>query len=543
MGERFYTKNTVEASIRSALDRMTNKGKGMYAPLVERWPIVMHNVPKVAMNAMKSMSAPATTDGNYVYIDLDEMTNLANWLLDEYNTGKYHGYLDLISELTLILCHEYTHLLCQHNRQGQEFNATHNDDDINTFTIACEIEANRGYMIDRNCILYQSYAVSDYHFPETVHDKYLPQIYETLKKKYGNNLNNVMNGNSDSSDEGDGDKSGSEGNSKAQEGQKGEKGNVTGQKSQNGSQGQKKGNEGNSDDSGEGKVSKMQRSVIERMRKSDIAMAKSRMTGNDLLPHDERPSQGMGGDDEGYMSLDPVGELQKVYKDWKKKFIKEELGKLKGIIEGSVSKERVKTYSRQSRKQGNDGLMMKGSKRSARSCPTILLAMDSSGSMDVTSMNDVASAIAEIFDTCGRPTKGCYICKHTSRVSDVRPLKEWKIVAKSFYASGGNNFVNVMEKALELDVDVVLNVGDGWDYCIGWTRTDKGSNPIDVAQECVKRGLRWYDVNIVEGSREDYEGCIRREKEFCDEKGCVRMERHWIDLTGGVIYDYRKDVR
>ena len=38
---------------------------------------------------------------------------------------------------------------------------------------------------------------------------------------------------------------------------------------------------------------------------------------------------------------------------------------------------------------------------------------------------------------------------------------------KQYWAHGGNNFTRVYQKAQDLDVDVVLNVGDGLDYLYG----------------------------------------------------------------------------
>ena len=178
--------------------------------------------------------------------------------------------------------------------------------------------------------------------------------------------------------------------------------------------------------------------------------------------------------------------------------------------------------------------MMKGHKRASRSLPKILLAMDSSGSMCSATMKQIASAIADIFDTCGRPTEGCYICKHTHKVSEVKPLKQWKTVAESFYASGGNDFSAVMEKALELGVDVVLNVGDGQDYCI---------RDYDTTKKAVAKGLKWYDCNVTHGGYRRWSSLIKDEKMVSEDRGRVRMERHWIDLTGEHPVDELKGVK
>lgn len=167
--------------------------------------------------------------------------------------------------------------------------------------------------------------------------------------------------------------------------------------------------------------------------------------------------------------------------------------------------------------------MLKGQKRASRSLPKILLAMDSSGSMCNATMKQIASAIADIFDTCGRPTEGCYICKHTHRVSDVLPMKQWKTVAESFYASGGNDFTAVLEKAIELNVDVVLNVGDGQDYLV---------RDRDITKKALAKGIKWYDCNVVKDGYRRWKSLVNDERRYADRETTTIMERHFIDLTG-----------
>lgn len=571
-----YSQTDVRSAVRSAIENMTQGSSGFYAPLVERFPLVVgeENIPPAVLRNLKAHSAPACTDGTNVYVDVAEMLNTITLASEKRKKDGFSSILRLTEEVQNILAHEYTHILCQHTRQGQQFNRDHKGKNIKIFSTACEVEANRGYLVSKYAGVYDI-AVTEETFPEVKTDKFLPQIYETLKKKYGNSINQQKNqayvfAEEQGEGEGDGvpDKENqpSDATEGSTQGEKGESSNGDQSNGQDGSDGQSEpqndnnqseGNDGtqgtpteedysedggkspsqgnnpkdSEDELGDEELSSDQQSVVQRMLQTDMDIAEERMTAEDLLPHDESQdvdddillSLGLGGGDDGFLELSPAGKLEYIHKRWKANNVAKELAKVKGVIAGTVARDRVRTYSRQSRKQGEDGLMMKGQKRASRSLPKILLAMDSSGSMNGATMKQIASAIADIFETCGRPTEGCFICKHTHNVSQVLPMKRWKEVAESFYPSGGNDFSMVMKKALELDVDVVLNVGDGQDYCVRDSETTK---------QAVAKGLRWYDCNVVRNGYRRWRSLVNDEKQFSSREGVTIMKRHFIDLTG-----------
>lgn len=516
----------VKNALNHAIQELSD-GSGYYAPLVERFPIITDgDIPPAVLARLRAKGSPACTDNVNVYVDSQELANTINMAIKLKKDKDPHAGIDLYREVRNILCHEYTHILCQHVRQGQRFNRDNKNGNIKAFMTACEIEANRGYLITHDEGTYMM-AVTDEHFPETKLDNYLPQIYKTLKDKYGGELDG-MSSESKNDDENEDKDNGNESGSEAQNDGTS---NPTQNEDENGAESQQNAKKGDSDD---GEMSKQQKDAVQRMLEVDMDIAEERMTAEDMLPHDEDANTededtlnalGLGGGDEEFLQMSPQGKLEYLHKKWQAKNLKMELEKVKGIIAGTVSRERVSTYSRQSKKQGEDGLMMKGHKRSPRSLPKILLAMDSSGSMCSATMKDVATAIAGIFDTCGRPTKGCYICKHTHNISPPLPMKRWKEVADTFRADGGNDFTKVMALAIELDVDVVLNVGDGQDYCTAHSQTQ-------VSKDFINRGIKWFDCNVKRDGLRDWEKLVQYEEWASKENDLPFVKRYWIDLTG-----------
>lgn len=576
-----------------AIRHLTGDGTTLYARLIERFPIIMENIPPVYKQKLDDIDTCAMTIGDLVFLDIENLARVLTEFRNEYHAhpDKY-SYWDEAGEVESILAHEYTHILCQHVRQGQRFFDSNNRESkyVRAFMMACEIEANRGYMVSRSSIMY-SVGVTEETFPSTKGAKYLPEIYQILKKEFGKSINEVKSEKEEKEEQKQGkkqqkQKSPSEGSKSSQDEQKQENGSDTDSESKNAQTGENepnssknnsgeeskgdKGEEGSEktsensqssesknsqsqsqsssggeeEEAGSQSLNEKQVKAIKQMLSHEGTNTEERMVATDLVSSvDESDeefmdeileslgmSTGSANACKDYLKLSPRGKLDAFNESWKANNIRSELAKLKGVIEGTVARERIRTYARQSRKEGEGGLMRKGVKRGARSCPSILLALDSSGSMSVTTMTSVASAIAEIFKTCGRPTKGCYICKHNHRVSKPLPMKQWEKVAQSFYADGGNDFTKVMEEALSLGVDVVLNVGDGWDY----TNRNTG-----VTHRFTKAGIRWYDVNVIKnrGQGEQILRLYKEEKHSCR----PHIERILIDLTGETKQnDFRK---
>ena len=133
-----------------------------------------------------------------------------------------------------------------------------------------------------------------------------------------------------------------------------------------------------------------------------------------------------------------------------------------------------------------------------------------------TTMKEVACAIENIFKDLGKPKQGSYICKHESNVSDVKPMRQWKEVVESYYPSGGNCFLHVLEKANELGVDVVLNIGDGQDTIY----RDYYDNAEVAVNKFKNAGRKWFDVLVTSKNENKY----YKEEAYYDEKKGLHRE-------------------
>ena len=143
--------------------------------------------------------------------------------------------------------------------------------------------------------------------------------------------------------------------------------------------------------------------------------------------------------------------------------IKKTLSKIKGTLAGELNKQKVGTYSRPSRKVGEDGLMRRGTKRAGMTRPKILVALDESGSMDSTAVKTAATAIKMISKTIGRNRSDVKICKFNTNVSMIRPLGQCDDVIDSYYPRGGTAFREVVRLAIQNNCDTVICIGDGED--------------------------------------------------------------------------------
>lgn len=141
--------------------------------------------------------------------------------------------------------------------------------------------------------------------------------------------------------------------------------------------------------------------------------------------------------------------------------IRKTLAKIKGSLAGELSKEKVGTYSRPSRKTGEDGLMRRGTKRGANKRPNILIALDESGSMDCTAVQTAATAIKLVAKTIGRNRSDIRICSFSNFINRKATLSNYDNVVNSYSPFGGTSFNSVIDYAQTLKADVVLCIGDG----------------------------------------------------------------------------------
>ena len=581
MVKEYWSQDNVNKVIDSALRKQSRRG--VYAPLLARMQVYIDDeIPPSVRSEMRVKNhAPMCVSGGYkLNIDRKYVWENLNEAREGYlKEGSFcFGMNSLQEEIENILIHEFTHALCQHSNQGKEFfkKAVESEKGVPkreymAWMMACEVEANRGYGIRKNgSPIYWAGVTDEYTYPKAKSAKYLRDIYEVILKEYGDDLEDdyedvkreveKMIKEAQKEAQQKGNQNGEKG------GKDGEKGDgSTGQGSSEGSGSTSKDNEDNKRDRGggsnggssnneenEGVEDSSQNGgsgdsedPADKARQQRIKALANVLAdpSNQITPRQFDPdfdafdqkteltdgelgnAGGLGGGGIDVSGKTPAEVLQEWDNIYSAKIVEKALAKLKGQMAGTISKERVSTYSRQARRDSSDGLLKKGTKRSSRSVPKILVALDKSGSMSSTTTAQATEALAKIFEVTGRPTQGCWICLHDGAVSDVEPFKRWKSVVARFWPSGGNDFSEVVKLANKLGVDVVLNVGDAGDRL---TRYKK------ACSEFRKAGRRWIDVNITKGSRE-YTGEWVEEM-FAEDYAKSGIVREWQDLTGAFEY-------
>lgn len=530
------TKKEIEDNIQLAIEYLCENS--YYAPLIERFPVLVDDkCPKLAREHLKNTNAPMATDANNVYINTD---NLMDTLINAQEVSEKKGdYTDhtLSHNIASMLAHEYTHILSQHRRIGKELEKRNPSEiEIEAHKLACEIEANRGHMVEKpffqTSLTYYA-GVTEDDFPETKGCKYYPEIYAVLLRNAKNNmekmkkfLEQMMKNADDLTEVGEGNKNGNKqqqkgksSSSSGNEGKKGEKSENSSAMANQPQSGENNGKENNNSNNGhslnldiDGKKDSNNSKEVELTQEQ---IEKSIEEANKICKEIEREQA--EGNPSGYglespnikytTGRTPVENLKAEYGRWHKKDIKRELKKLKGLMKGELSKKKEGTYARPTRRPIQEGdLIKKGVRYEKSYSPKILIALDSSGSMSSTTMKEVACAIENIFKDLGKPKTGSYICTHESVVENVTPMRKWKDVVKTYRPCGGNCFGHVVEEANKLGVDVVLNVGDGLD-----TVTRNGS--IQKAMNVFKAANRkWYDV-LVTDEKMNYQEEVGYDKE------------------------------
>ena len=469
----------------------------IYSFISREMPLICdERIPPRIVYMMSKVGTCSCTNGRNVFFSSElfvkMMEEMADHLSKRYATtgiGRAYDktsypYLDLYQDVQNILFHEYTHILCRHSNRLERFvNSSKNDKHIETYRMAQEIEANRGHCICKGNLSYDI-AVTEDAFPETKGVVGLNNIYEVLLRTYGNGIESVASGKSSSK--------GSSGKKLSEEQKEAIRRTISGNdgkenNQQSGSTGMKSG-----DGEGEKAASGSPENKYEEPKNHD--------------GEDGEDSEGKSASYGGLgttVNLPPIHDIDELSvsdiisrerQRVMKKFFDGQKLKLKGMLSGSdIAVGREQTYSRPSRKDysGNGNLMLKGSKRGKVKSPKVLIAMDSSGSMDGTTSAEVLNSIDALLKVIGKSSKGSWVCMHDNRVSEPLPLHRYKEVVSKFAAEGGNNFNEVLRVANKLGVDLVLNVGDGYDIITDWEEINKAN----------QRGLRWVDVIIVEGCK------------------------------------------
>ena len=520
-----------------------------YSYLIREYPILVDDeMPTAYSITLLKVDSPAMFTGDYVAIStyLVAKTIMEGILAKVRKRGArvIVASNNLTKEILTIIAHEYTHALYNHGVLRQRFHKRTGGKDDKTYLFACEIQANRGVYVNRDAFVYEL-GVNEEKFIDDVPDiataRTLDNIYIAIKNVYKDKINNNNNNNEENNnnDENQSNKQGqkqqSEPNSQSEE-NKQNQGDRQQSKQQSGSQSEEnKQNQGDrqqskqqskSDSQGDeaGKeLNSEQKEALDRLFKQE---EKKDTSASFLHDYDEEEVE--EDNEKGARTL-----LEEYNQRVETANIKKSLLKLRAVLKGDLSKGKVPTYSRPSRRQPNGDLFKKGKKNDARFNPSILLALDASGSMSSTTIKQVTEATVDIIKALGRDISNCYICLHRSKVFNLEKLKDYKKAINGYNPNGGNNFLNVYQKAVELNCDVVLNVGDGLDSIEAWAYcfTKDGNEKTGKGLLKTNKKLTWYDClvyKLAEDSMEWYFKSI-----YIDEK-LGGVKRKTLDLVGSL---------
>lgn len=444
-----------------------SKNYDMLIPLFEKYPLLpLEKAAPTLQEIAQKMFYPAITDGQAVYYS---NKNLIKW----GNDMKEHGVLpetafiptssySYEARICLIpfIVQQYLHLLYQHTRPAR---LETEKLDLKYFQIATDIEVNRLKAIPRNSLCYQTTPNADL-FPETKHCLSLKQTYNALIQENEEEQKSQSGGSGDAQPNSSGEEeSDSDSKKDSQAG--------TTNRSQNGSP-QDITDVTPSDSE---KLSHARQHVMEKLPPQDYL----ENTDCDLL-----------GDPSTAARISEVN-LQKlshiVYDRWHNKSIRRQMRKLRGALEGEISRKKRSTFARPARRTiAPSRLLKKGIAKDICGQPKILVALDMSGSMDAVKLEQMLEATANTFIDLGRPTQGSYACVFNERIITHVPLHRYADILGEYSPYGGTNYGAVIDLAIQLGVDVVLEIGDG----------EQSLRYSDRREEVASGKIRWYDVII-----------------------------------------------
>ena len=515
----YITKNATEEELTEAVEKVDNWCKdrihgvidlyfksidSLYNYLIREYPILVDDeLPPAYVAALINAESPAMFTGDYVAVStkLVAKTVIEGALIRAEKVAMVGiSGSGLTDEILTIIAHEYTHALYNHSILRQRFHKKTKGKDDKTFMLACEIQANRGVYVNKTSLVYEL-GVTEEKFIKDVPDiataKTLDNIYIALKNVYKDKIENNQQGKGkeDNNDENQSNKQGQQQQSK--------------QQSKSGSQ---------SEESETGKeLNDVQQKALDRLFKQE----EKKGTSSGFL-HDYSEDE---------VEDDSEKDARTLLKEYNQRV---ETAKIKkSLLKGDLSKGKVPTYSRPSRRASDNNLFKKGKKNDARFNPSILLALDSSGSMSSTTIKQVTEATIDIIKALGRDISNCYICLHDGKVYNLQKLKDYEEVLKTYRPSGGNNFLRVYQKAVELNCDVVLNVGDGldsiedWAYCFRKYGNDKTGKGLLKTN----KKLTWYDCLVYK--LDDDAAKWYYQENYKDEK-LGGVKRKTLDLVGSL---------
>ena len=520
-------------NIHDVINLYIKNSNSPYSYLIREYPILVDDeMPTAYSITLLKADSPAMFTGDYVAIStyLVAKTIMEGILAKVRKRGArvIVASNNLTTEILTIIAHEYTHALYNHGVLRQRFHKRTGGKDDKTYMFACEIQANRGVYVNRDAFVYEL-GVNEEKFIDDVPDiataKTLDNIYIAIKNVYKDKIENNNNNNEENNkDENQSNKQGQK--QQSGDGDKGEEnkqnqGDKQGQKQQSKQQ-SKSDSQGEESETGK-ELNSEQKEALDRLFKQE---EKKDTSASFLHDYDEEEVE----EDNEKDARTLLNEYNQRVETAK---IKKSLLKLRAVLKGDLSKGKVPTYSRPSRRASDNDLFKKGKKNDARFNPSILLALDASGSMSSTTVKQVTEATVDIIKALGRDISNCYICLHDGKVYNLQKLKDYEEVLKTYRPSGGNNFLRVYQKAVELNCDVVLNVGDGLDSIEDWAYCFRKDGNEKTCKGLLKtnKKLTWYDClvyKLTEDSMEWYFKSID-----IDEK-LGGVKRKTLDLVGSL---------
>lgn len=472
-----FTEETVRRIVKDAINSF--KGTG-WDYLAKQFPVLLDDelstVDKANLDTHDTFSF-----ANPYYVGFSESRALKQ-ITDYYSSKKLAlGYLELERNIKNVLIHEYGHILLEHVFEKPKTNEL----DIKSQVITAEIETNRGVSKNTRGLYFDDIIISDEKpMFETVQPFITHQaVFNAVKRVLEKEQKQQKPQDDQCNDRGGG---GDEENSEQKQQQGQDKNGSLSPPSPDGNNSQQQ------DGGDDGKDVKKPDQVGTMVQAMKDAGYDDKSPRRDILTElGLQPSKDFND------SRDVKARLKSLQKLVQNNNIKKALYKIKGALAGELSRDKVGTYSRPSRKVGEDGLMRRGTKRAPNKRPKILIALDESGSMNTTAVQTAATAVKMIARTIGRNRTDVTICSFCHYIDKVEKLSNYERVVNSYNPHGGTSFDLVVELAEKQGCDVVICIGDGQDYLPNRPFNGKLKKWIDVliTQTDCSDDIRHYEYN------------------------------------------------
>lgn len=442
MAQYIFTEEQVKTMAKNTIKDFAGTG---WEYLAKQFPVVfddkLPSTDKVNLDAHNTFSF-----ADQYYVGFSESRALKQ-ITDYYSAKNLElGYSELEKNVRNVLVHEYGHILLEH--VFEKPSKTKFDDEVRVVT--AEIETNRGIPKYERAQYFDDVIISDdkegfQTVKPFITHKAITNEVKRLWKQHKDKQPDQQNDDC-SNKGGGGDDSDKEQNSNKSQSQNSSQTPSSSAEQNNGQEKQSGGQE---------------QAQIKKPDNVGTMVQAMRDANSDNKPQTDLLTElGLGQSDD-FNDGDIKQKLQVLTELAYNNEIKKTLSKIKGSLAGELSREKVGTYSRPSRKTGDDGLMRRGTKRGANKRPNILIALDESGSMDRTAVKTAATAIKLVAKTIGRNRSDIHICSFATYIHRKATLGNYDDVVDNYRPYGGTSFSSVIDYAQTLKADVVLCIGDG----------------------------------------------------------------------------------